>query len=117
MFICRIHYLKTEAGIRMIPMLDTVYEALKREYAFQEENEFNETEIDGMSGFVFSNRFGNVHNPQAINRAIKRIYEAYNVEEVLKAAKEKREPILIPHFSCHHLYILFVRCFVKMRQI
>lgn len=37
----------------MIPMLDTVYEALKREYAFQEENGFNETEIDGMSGFVF----------------------------------------------------------------
>ena len=26
---------------------------LKREYAFQEENGFNETEIDGMSGFVF----------------------------------------------------------------
>lgn len=51
-----------------------------------------------MTGFVFSNRFGNVHNPQAINRAIKRIYEAYNAEEVVKAAKEKREPILIPHF-------------------
>ena len=104
---------KTEAGIRMIPMLDTVYEALKREYAFQEENGFNETEIDGMSGFVFSNRFGNVHNPQAINRAIKRIYEAYNVEEVLKAAKEKREPILIPHFSCHHLRHTFCSRFCE----
>ena len=97
----------------MIPMLDTVYEALKREYAFQEENGFNETEIDGMSGFVFSYRFGNVHNPQAINRAIKRIYEAYNVEEVLKAAKEKREPILIPHFSCHHLRHTFCSRFCE----
>lgn len=104
---------KTEAGIRMIPMLDTVYEALKREYAFQEENGFNETEIDGMSGFVFSNRFGNVHNPQAINRAIKRIYEAYNVEEAVKAAKEKREPILIPHFSCHHLRHTFCSRFCE----
>ena len=104
---------KTEAGIRMIPMLDTVYEALKREYAFQEENGFNETEIDGMTGFVFSNRFGNVHNPQAINRAIKRIYEAYNVEEAVKAAKEKREPILIPHFSCHHLRHTFCSRFCE----
>ena len=82
-------------------------------YAFQEENGFNETEIDGMTGFVFSNRFGNVHNPQAINRAIKRIYEAYNVEEVLKAAKEKREPILIPHFSCHHLRHTFCSRFCE----
>lgn len=97
---------KTEAGIRIIPMMDTVYEALKKEYAFQEENGFNETEIDGMTGFIFSNRFGNVHNPQAINRAIKRIYEAYNAEEVVKAAKEKREPILIPHFSCHGRVII-----------
>ena len=104
---------KTEAGIRIIPMMDTVYEALKKEYAFQEENGFNETEIDGMTGFIFSNRFGNVHNPQAINRAIKRIYEAYNAEEVVKAAKEKREPILIPHFSCHHLRHTFCSRFCE----
>ena len=104
---------QTEAGIRIIPMMDTVYEALKKEYAFQEENGFNETEIDGMTGFIFSNRFGNVHNPQAINRAIKRIYEAYNAEEVVKAAKEKREPILIPHFSCHHLRHTFCSRFCE----
>ena len=77
------------------------------------ENGFNETEIDGMTGFIFSNRFGNVHNPQAINRAIKRIYEAYNAEEVVKAAKEKREPILIPHFSCHHLRHTFCSRFCE----
>lgn len=52
---------------------------------------------------MFTNRFGNVHNPQTINRTIKRIYEAHNAEEIVKAAKEHREPILIPHFSCHHL--------------
>ena len=56
-----------------------------------------------MKGFVFMNRFGNVYNPQAINRAIKRIYESYNAEEVVKAKKQHREPVLIPHFSCHHL--------------
>ena len=94
---------KTEAGIRIIPLMDKLYDALKEEYAWQEENGFNQTEIDGMSGFIFSNRFGNIHNPQAVNRAIKRIYEAYNAEEIVKAKREHREPILLPHFSCHHL--------------
>ena len=94
---------KTEAGIRSIPLMDTLYDALKEEYIWQEKNGFNQTEIDGMSGFIFSNRFGNVHNPQAVNRAIKRIYEAYNAEEIVKAKREHREPVLIPHFSCHHL--------------
>ena len=94
---------KTEAGIRIIPMMDSVYNALQTELQYQKENGFNETEIDGMKGFVFMNRFGNVHNPQAINRAIKRIYESYNAEEVVKAKRQHREPVLIPHFSCHHL--------------
>lgn len=97
---------KTEAGIRIIPMMDAVYEALQKEWAEQQKNGFNETEIDGMRGFIFMNRFGNVHNPQAINRAIKRIYESYNAEEVVKAAREHREPLLIPHFSCHGRVII-----------
>ena len=41
------------------------------------------------------------------------IYEAYNAEEVVKAAKEKREPILIPHFSCHHLRHTFCSRFCE----
>lgn len=97
---------KTEAGIRSIPMMDTVYEALQKELKNQQENGFNETEIDGMKGFVFTNRFGNVHNPQAINRAIKRIYESYNAEEVVNAVKEHRNPVLLPHFSCHGRVII-----------
>lgn len=46
-------YSKTEAGIRTIPMLDVVYDALKLEEEDQQENGFNETVIDGVSGFVF----------------------------------------------------------------
>lgn len=42
---------------------------------------YNETVIDGYSGFIFTNREGYVHNPQTINRAIKRIYTAYNEQE------------------------------------
>ncbi len=104
---------KTEAGIRSIPMMDAVYDALRAELADQQENGFNETEIDGMKGFIFMNRFGYVHNPQSINRAIKRIYESYNAEEVVNASKQHREPVLIPHFSCHHLRHTFCSRFCE----
>ena len=63
----------------------------------------NEQIIDGMSGFVFQNADGRVPNPQTVNRTIKRIVETYNSEELLNAAKEKRDPELIPNFSCHVL--------------
>lgn len=74
---------------------------------------FSSAEVDGMTGFVFSNRFGNLHNPQSINRTIKRIRESYNAEEVLNAKKEKHQPVLIPHFSCHHLRHTFCTRFCE----
>ena len=94
---------KTEAGIRTIPMLDMVYDAFMFEREEQEESGFNQTVIDGMSGFVFVNRNGGVPNPQTINRTIKRIAHNYNSEEVVQAKKEHRDPIILPDFSCHHL--------------
>lgn len=94
---------KTEAGIRNVPMLDAVYEALQDENRYQKIEGSNEMTIDGMSGFIFRNRYGAVHNPQGINKAIERVSDAYNAEEIIKAKKEKREPILIPHFTCHHM--------------
>ena len=53
--------------------------------------------------FVFCNRYNKVHNPQTVNDTIRRICKNYNAEEALNAKKEKREPILLPDFSCHHL--------------
>ncbi len=44
-----------------------------------------------------------VHNTHCINLAINRISENYNAKEILDAKKEHREPVIIPHFSCHHL--------------
>lgn len=58
-------------------------------------------DFDGMTNFIFTNRFGNPHNPAAVNRAIKRIVDTHNAEEEIKAKKEKRSPIMIPRFSCH----------------
>lgn len=105
--------LKTIAGRRVIPMIDRVFDVLQEEYNYQKENGFSSVEVDGMSGFIFTNRFGNIYNPSAINRAIKRVYEAYNREEILNAAREKREPIIIPHFSCHSLRHTFCSRFCE----
>ena len=99
----RISRPKTEAGIRTIPMLDVVYDAFRILYDEQMETGFNETEIDGCSGFVFMNRFGDMLTQSSVNRTIKRIINAYNAEEILKAKKEDREALILPDFSCHHL--------------
>lgn len=104
---------KTVAGIRILPMMQPVYEALQSEYERQKEDGFCTAVVDGMSGFIFSNRFGMIHNPAAINRAIRRIIEAHNAEEIIKAKKEKREPVIIPHFSCHHLRHTFCSRFCE----
>ena len=95
---------KTAAGVRMIPLLKEVEEALLEEQENQKTTGIHNTdEIDGMSGFMFANRFGNLLLPSSVNRAIARISDAYNAEETVSAAREKREPVLIPHFSAHHI--------------
>lgn len=101
--VMRVSLPKTEAGIRTIPMLDMVKDAFEMEREAQKETGENIQVLDGMSGFVFTNRFGNIPNPQTVNDTIRRIRNSYNAEEVLNAKKEKREKLLLPHFSCHHL--------------
>ena len=94
---------KTEAGMRTIPMLDTVKDAFEMIWEEQKENGWTDAEIDGMTGFVFCNRYGNIMNAQSVNRAIKRISSAYNATEEIEAKKEHREPVLLPDFSAHSL--------------
>lgn len=94
-------------------MMGKVYDAFMEELEYQKENGFCDVELDGMTGFIFYNRFGKLHNPSAINRVIKRIYTNYNAEEIVNAAKEGRQPVLIPHFSCHHLRHTFCTRFCE----
>lgn len=104
---------KTQAGVRIIPMMDVVEQAFRDEYKAQKESGFNVQVVDGMSGFIFCNKEGMIHKPSVINLAIKRIYEVYNAEEVIKAKREKRPPVLIPHFSCHHIRHTFCTRFCE----
>jgi integrase len=101
--VMRVSLPKTEAGIRSIPMLDMVKDAFEMEREAQKETGENTQVLDGMSGFVFCNRFGKVPNPQTVNDTITRIRKSYNAEEVLNAKKEHREAVVLPDFSCHHL--------------
>ena len=82
-------------------MMQQVYDVLQEEYDRQKQEGFCIENVDGMTNFVFTNRFGMPHNPAAVNRAIKRIVDTHNSEEEVAAKKEKREPIMIPRFSCH----------------
>ena len=101
--VLRVSLPKTDAGIRTIPMLDPVREAFRMLKEEQEELGYTKTVIDGMSGFIFRNRCGEVPNPQSVNRTIKRIIGSYNAEEEERAKREHREPILLPDFSAHNL--------------
>ena len=94
-------------------MLSEVKKALLKEKSEQTITGFNKTEIDGYSGFIFQNRFGECLNAHCINRAIERISRDYNNEETQAAAKEDREPDLLPHFSAHNLRHTFCTRFCE----
>ena len=95
---------KTDAGIRTIPMTQTVYDA------FRKQKELNlmlglqsNVEIGGRSGFIFNTKHGRPIMPAGVNSFLKNIVNAYNKKETALAAQENREPELMPHISAHTL--------------
>ncbi len=94
---------KTKSGIRTIPIIDSVADAFEEQRRYDEESGGCISEIDGMKGFIFYNRYNEVHKPGAVNKAIKIISENYNADEIIKAKRENREPVILPHFSNHIL--------------
>ena len=104
---------KTKAGIRIIPMIDEVFDAFLEEYQYQKVIGFCTDEIDGYSGFVFCTGDGKVYLPNAINRTIRSICADYNKEEESKAKEENRDPVFLPKFSCHILRHTFCTRFCE----
>ena len=104
---------KTKAGIRIIPMLKEVKNALLNIKQIQAEHGGCMSEVDGYKDFIFQNRFGTVFSPHLINRAIKRIIKDYNSEESLLAKEENRTAELLPHFSVHNLRHTFCTRFCE----
>jgi len=106
-----IHTPKTKAGIREIPMLAEVKEAFLREKEYQEYNNLKcNVSVDGYTDFIFINRFGNVQHQGTLNKALRRIIRDCNDEQL---SKGKRNPVLLPKFSCHSLRHTFVTRLVE----
>ncbi len=107
---------KTDAGMRIIPMLEDVKQVLLQERIRQMTEGFNDTVIEGYTGFIFSSRYGDALNPHCVNRAIQRICRDYNLQETENAKAEKRPPQLLPHFSCHNLRHTFCTRYCKVER-
>lgn len=104
---------KTSAGVRIVPMLSEVKTALQAEWETQKIVGFNESVVDGYTGFIFQNRYGDPLSPHSVNRAIDRICAAYIEDETVLADQEGRDPILIRHFSAHNLRHTFCTRFCE----
>lgn len=104
---------KTSAGVRIVPMLSEVKEALEAEWETQKIIGFNESVVDGYTGFIFQNRYGDPLSPHSVNRAIDRICAAYIEDETVLADQEGRDPVLIRHFSAHNLRHTFCTRFCE----
>lgn len=104
---------KSEAGIRIIPMLSDVRAALQKEWEIQKIIGYNTSIVDGYTGFIFQNRYGDLLSPHSVNRAIDRICAAYIEDETIRADREGREPLLIRHFSNHNLRHTFCTRFCE----
>lgn len=94
---------KTKSGVRDIPMLIAVKNALINERSYQTQHGFCECEIDGYSGFIWKSTHEKVPTTATIDRQLYRIIRDYNFDESETAKKEGREPELLPHFSAHNL--------------
>ena len=90
---------KTAAGIRTIPMLPIVKEALQLEKEYQEEADIKcRQTVDGYTDWIFLNRFGCAQHQGTMNKAIRAIIRDCNDEQL-----QKGEKLLLPKFSCHSL--------------
>ncbi len=97
-------YPKSRKGVRKIPMLKEVRETFEELY--RRRNDFNkdyQPVVDGYTNFIFRDLNGNLMNAGRLNRSLKNIIDEYNRTEEAIALLEKRDPVLLPRITCHHL--------------
>ena len=95
---------KTKAGKRDIPLLPQAKEALKIQKEYLEDVGIEcKAVVDGYTDFIFLNQYGQNLNQSTLNKALKRIRRDYNLQEIQKAEKEKREAVILPPISTHIL--------------
>lgn len=106
-----IHTPKTNAGRRVIPMLEDVRKAFLEEKQYQEFNGLKcNAAVDGYTDFIFINRFGNLQHQGTLNKALRRIIRDCND---MQLSKNEKNPVLLPRFSCHSLRHTFTTRLVE----
>lgn len=104
---CKFHIqnLKTEAGRRDIPLTENARKSLirQKELHLLLGKAMKQQEVEGISDFVFTNTQGKPYAVNAVNFALDHIVKSYNKMEGAQAAKEHRQPELLPHVSAHIL--------------
>lgn len=94
---------KTNAGVRIIPLIAPLADQLREYKKLQTSMTSNPFSVDGYSNFVFVTRNGTPYKRKEVNEILKFIVGAYNKNELLKAAADDREPDLLPHITAHVL--------------
>lgn len=94
---------KTPAGIRTVPIVKEVKEAIYKAKEYQERKNITcKFEVDGYTDFVFLNRFGKAYLPEDLEKALKRIIAACN-KDALARVNSEEEAEFLPNFTCHSL--------------
>ena len=97
--------------ISCIPMTEDVKNAFLLEKEMQELGGIhNNVTVDGYQNFIFINRFGGVQHQGSLNKVLRRIIRDCNDKQLLK---EKKNPVLLPNFSCHSLRHTFTTRLVE----
>ena len=104
-----INQTKTANGDRFIPMLPQVRESFFKLKKIYELADIKSTmEVDGLSDFVFLNRFGRPYNQSSLNKGLGRLMRDCNFKQMDSG---KPDPIMLPPLSNHWLRHTFVtRC-------
>ena len=109
-----IHRPKTQAGIRMIPIMPSVKKAFLMQKEYMELAGLKSIDhIEGYDDFIFVNRYGKVHNQSTVNAAIHRMTRDINLD-ILDKMGENEEVLIVPYFTCHILRHTFC---TKMMQL
>lgn len=85
---------KTSSGVRLIPMLDEVRQALENERQLQSETDFKGFSLDGISNFVFA-------TPR--NNPITSVFMREIITSIVKSHNSAFPDIQLPTFSAHNL--------------
>ena len=100
---------KTDAGNRMIPMNDEVFEAMWRVVKRKSECK-TETIIDGYTGFLFRNQDGNVALPHNYEAFCRRVQKTFNDTHTMQIQ-------ITPHVFRHTFCTNLVRAGVNLTSL